>query len=52
MFFRLDQAQFLAEIDQFYSNPSSQLRSNASFICLTLAALALGSQWTTMARRQ
>ncbi|KAK7417269.1 hypothetical protein QQX98_004703 [Neonectria punicea] len=47
-FFYFDQAQFLADIDQFYNNPASPLRFDASFITLALAAFALGAQRTTM----
>ncbi|KAJ1326993.1 proline utilization trans-activator [Microdochium nivale] len=49
-FYYFDQVQFLAEIDQFYTDPSSRLRYDFSFICLAYAAFALGSQWTTLAR--
>jgi hypothetical protein len=49
-FFYFDQTQFLSEIHQFYTEPSSRLRSDASFVCLAHAAFALGSQWTTLAR--
>ncbi|KAK9415543.1 putative Transcription factor domain-containing protein [Seiridium unicorne] len=40
----------LAEVNEFYTNSSSRLRSDCSFVCLAHAAFALGSQWTTMAR--
>ncbi|CAM1501343.1 Fc.00g105050.m01.CDS01 [Cosmosporella sp. VM-42] len=49
-FFYFDQAQFLAEIDEFYTNPTSPLRGESGFVCLALAALALGSQWATLER--
>ncbi|KAH8681709.1 fungal-specific transcription factor domain-containing protein [Xylariales sp. PMI_506] len=49
-FFYFNQAQFLAEIDQFYNDPSSRLRSDCSFVCLAHAAFALGSQWTTLTK--
>jgi hypothetical protein len=49
-FYYFNQVQFLAEIDQFYTDPSSRLRSDCSFVCLAHAAFALGSQWTTLAR--
>ncbi|KXJ89023.1 fungal-specific transcription factor domain-domain-containing protein [Microdochium bolleyi] len=49
-FYYFDQVQFLAEIDQFYTDPRSRLRYDISFICLAYAAFALGSQWTTLAR--
>lgn len=47
-FFYFDQGQFLREIDQFYSDPQSPLRSDCSFVCLAMTAFALGSQWTTL----
>jgi hypothetical protein len=49
-FFYFNQAQFLADIEQFYTDPSSRLRSDCSFVCLAHAAFALGSQWTTLAK--
>lgn len=49
-FFYFDQGRFLAELDEFYTNPSSPLRSDNSFVCLALATFALGSQWTTLVR--
>lgn len=49
-FFYFDQAQFLADIDQFYTDPNSHLRSDSSFVCLAMAAFALGSQWTLLER--
>lgn len=47
-FFYFDEAEFLSEIDGFYSDPTSNLRYDAGFICLALATFALGSQWTTL----
>jgi hypothetical protein len=49
-FFYFDQAQFLDDIDQFYMDPTSSLRYDASFICLALAAFALGAQRTPLVR--
>ncbi|KAH6660954.1 fungal-specific transcription factor domain-containing protein [Truncatella angustata] len=49
-FFYFHQPQFLAEINEFYTDTSSRLRSDCSFVCLAHAAFALGSQWTTLAR--
>ncbi|KAH7023884.1 fungal-specific transcription factor domain-containing protein [Ilyonectria destructans] len=49
-FFYFDQAQFSADIDQFYTDPNSHLRSDSSFVCLAMAAFALGSQWTLLER--
>lgn len=49
-FFYFNQPQFLAEINEFYSDTSSRLRTDSSFICLAHAAFALGSQWTTLER--
>ncbi|KAK9783718.1 putative Transcription factor domain-containing protein [Seiridium cardinale] len=49
-FFYFNQAQLLAEVNEFYTNSASRLRSDCSFVCLAHAAFALGSQWTTMAR--
>ncbi|KAH7035849.1 fungal-specific transcription factor domain-containing protein [Microdochium trichocladiopsis] len=49
-FYYFDQVQFLAEIDEFYTDSNSRLRYDTSFICLAYAAFALGSQWTTLAR--
>lgn len=48
LFFYFDQAQLLEEIDEFYSQPTSALRNDLIFVCLALATLALGSQWTTL----
>ncbi|KAF7556795.1 hypothetical protein G7Z17_g1123 [Cylindrodendrum hubeiense] len=50
IFFYFDQAQFLIDIDQFYTDPNSHLRSDSSFVCLAMAAFALGSQWTLLER--
>ncbi|KAK7403478.1 hypothetical protein QQX98_010757 [Neonectria punicea] len=41
IFFYFDQAQFLTDIDQFYTDPASHLRSDSSFACLAMAAFAL-----------
>lgn len=49
-FFYFDQAQFLAELDQFYSDLTSPLRLDSAFICLAMATFALASQWTPMER--
>lgn len=49
-FFYFNQADFIAEIDQFYTDKSSPLRSDCSFVCLAHAVFALGSQWTTLAK--
>lgn len=49
-FFYFDQAQFSVDIDQFYTDPNSHLRSDSSFVCLAMAAFALGSQWTLLER--
>ncbi|KAL4940833.1 fungal-specific transcription factor domain-containing protein [Aspergillus oleicola] len=51
-FFYFDQAEFLAEIEEFYNNPASSLRVDVSFLCLAHAAFALGSQWTTLEKPQ
>jgi hypothetical protein len=48
-FFYFDQAEFLAEINEFYENPSSELRTDTGFVCLAHAAFALGSQWVELA---
>ncbi|KAL4742946.1 fungal-specific transcription factor domain-containing protein [Aspergillus similis] len=50
VFFYLDQAQFLADVDQLYTEPASPLRLDTGFICLVLSVLALGSQWTDLER--
>ncbi|KAE8367597.1 fungal-specific transcription factor domain-containing protein [Aspergillus caelatus] len=47
-FFYVDQAEFASEIHQFYTDPTSPLRSDSSFVCLAMAAFALASQWTTL----
>jgi hypothetical protein len=49
-FFYFDQDAFAAELDQFYSDQTSRLRHDSSFVCLALATFALGSQWTTLAK--
>ncbi|KAL4881244.1 fungal-specific transcription factor domain-containing protein [Aspergillus karnatakaensis] len=50
IFFYFDQAQFLADVDQLYTDPASPLRFDSGFICLILSVLALGSQWTELER--
>lgn len=47
-FFYVDQAEFASEIHQFYTDPTSPLRSDSTFVCLAMAAFALASQWTTL----
>lgn len=47
-FFYFDQATFISDIDQFYTDGRSPLRHDTRFVCLALAAFALGSQWTTL----
>lgn len=49
-FFYFDQREFLAKLREFYDNDRSPLRRDASFVCLLLAVIALGSQWTPRAR--
>jgi hypothetical protein len=49
-FFYFDQAQLLDEIDEFYTDANSPLRSDGGFICLAHTAFALGSQWTPLAK--
>lgn len=49
-FFYIDQDQFLIELNQFYTESSSPLRSDAGFVCLAMSVFALGSQWTTLER--
>ncbi|KAJ5269810.1 hypothetical protein N7505_005568 [Penicillium chrysogenum] len=49
-FFYFDQDQVLSEIDQFYNDATSPLRSDLSFVCLVMATFALGSQWTPLER--
>ncbi|CAI7611861.1 unnamed protein product [Penicillium glandicola] len=49
-FFYFDQDQLLSEIDQFYTDTTSPLRSDLSFVCLVMATFALGSQWTPLER--
>lgn len=38
----------MTDIDQFYIDSGSPLRHDTRFVCLALAAFALGSQWTTL----
>ncbi|PCH09497.1 Transcription factor [Penicillium occitanis (nom. inval.)] len=47
-FFYFDQAAFMSDIDQFYNDSRSPLRHDTRFVCMALAAFALGSQWTTL----
>ncbi|KAB8224562.1 fungal-specific transcription factor domain-containing protein [Aspergillus novoparasiticus] len=47
-FFYVDQAEFASEIHQFYTDSTSPLRSDSSFVGLAMAAFALASQWTTL----
>lgn len=47
-FFYFDQAELISELAEFYTSPGSNLRYNAGFVCLALAAFALGSQWTAL----
>ncbi|KAL4916205.1 hypothetical protein BDW62DRAFT_212085 [Aspergillus aurantiobrunneus] len=50
VFFYFDQAHFLADVGQLYTDPASHLRLDSGFVCLVLSVLALGSQWTELAR--
>ncbi|KAH0427126.1 hypothetical protein CcaCcLH18_09873 [Colletotrichum camelliae] len=50
LFFYFDQAQLTAELDAFYSDEGSRLRSDTGFVCFVLAVFALGSHWTSLAR--
>lgn len=47
-FFYFDQAKLMLELKEFYTDTDSALRYNTGFVCLALAALALGSQWTAL----
>lgn len=38
----------MSDIDQFYNDSRSPLRHDTRFVCMALAAFALGSQWTTL----
>ncbi|KAJ5893640.1 transcriptional regulator family: Fungal Specific TF [Penicillium taxi] len=49
-FFYVDQHQFLSDIDEFYLDVNSSLRSDPGFVCLAMAAFALGSHWTWVVR--
>ncbi|KAJ5757805.1 uncharacterized protein N7511_006499 [Penicillium nucicola] len=49
-FFYFDQDQMLGEIAQFYQDSNSPLRSDITFVCLAMAAFALGSQWAPLER--
>ncbi|KAL4871615.1 hypothetical protein BDV12DRAFT_206303 [Aspergillus spectabilis] len=50
IFFYFDQAQFLADVDQLYTDSASPLLLDSGFMCLVLSVLALGSQWTELER--
>jgi hypothetical protein len=47
-FFYFDQAKMISDLDEFYTDPLSALRYVTGFVCLALAAFALGSQWTAL----
>jgi hypothetical protein len=47
-FFYFDQARMISDLDEFYTDPASALRYDTGFVCLALAAFALGSQWTAL----
>jgi hypothetical protein len=47
-FFYFDQAKMISDLDEFYTDPASALRYDTGFVCLALAAFALGSQWTAL----
>ncbi|CAH0054050.1 unnamed protein product [Clonostachys solani] len=48
IFFFFDQGQLLSQIDEFYKDTQSPLRTDAGFISLALAVFALGSQFTSL----
>ncbi|RAK76154.1 uncharacterized protein BO72DRAFT_431620 [Aspergillus fijiensis CBS 313.89] len=48
VFFYFDQAQMLADVDEFYTDLDSPLRFDSAFVCLAMATFALGSQWTPL----
>ncbi|PYI30682.1 hypothetical protein BP00DRAFT_197147 [Aspergillus indologenus CBS 114.80] len=48
VFFYFNQAQMLADVDEFYTSSSSPLRLDSAFVCLAMATFALGSQWTPL----
>ncbi|CAH0031707.1 unnamed protein product [Clonostachys rhizophaga] len=48
IFFFFDQGKLLSQIDEFYNDVQSPLRTDAGFISLALAAFALGSQFTSL----
>ncbi|KAL0939983.1 C6 zinc finger domain protein [Colletotrichum truncatum] len=50
VFFYFDQAQFTSELELFYNNQTSRLRTDTGFVCLALAVFALGSHWTCLAK--
>lgn len=47
-FFYFDQAEFLSDLDNFYTEPTSNLRYEVGFVCLAHATFALGSQWISL----
>ncbi|KIL94074.1 hypothetical protein FAVG1_02636 [Fusarium avenaceum] len=51
VFFYFDQTPISDDLDKFYNDPSCQLKSDPSFVCLVLTIFALGSQWTSLERR-
>ncbi|VUC29412.1 unnamed protein product [Clonostachys rosea] len=48
IFFFFDQGLLLSQIDDFYTDTQSPLRTDAGFISLALAVFALGSQFTSL----
>lgn len=48
-FFYFDQAELSSQIDAFYTDPTSDLRQDAGFVCFAHAMFALGSQWISLA---
>ncbi|KAJ6442774.1 thiamine repressible regulatory protein thi1 [Purpureocillium lavendulum] len=50
VFYYFDQELFPLELDSFYDDPNSPLRSDPAFVALCLAVFALGSHWTSMAK--
>lgn len=47
-FFYFDQARMISGLEEFYTDRKSSLRYDTGFLCLALASLALGSQWTAL----
>jgi hypothetical protein len=47
-FFYFDQAKMISDLGEFYADRESPLHYNTGFVCLALAAFALGSQWTAL----